>query len=51
MKSDTIKRQTLKISIYKLIYSFFKRDVYQRDGPRALFKGLGPNLLGIIPLR
>jgi len=27
------------------------RDVYQRDGPRALFKGLGPNLLGIIPLR
>lgn len=27
------------------------RDIYTNDGPRALFKGLGPNLLGIIPMR
>lgn len=27
------------------------RDVYRKEGTRALFKGLGPNLLGIIPMR
>jgi Mitochondrial carrier protein. len=25
--------------------------VYQQEGPRALFKGLGPNLVGVIPAR
>ncbi|KAG5982126.1 hypothetical protein E4U55_002273 [Claviceps digitariae] len=27
------------------------RAVYRTEGPRALFKGLGPNLVGIIPAR
>jgi len=27
------------------------KDVYINDGTRGLFKGLGPNLIGIIPLR
>lgn len=26
-------------------------DVYKVEGPRALFKGLGPNLVGVIPAR
>ncbi|KLU90521.1 mitochondrial carrier protein RIM2, partial [Magnaporthiopsis poae ATCC 64411] len=25
--------------------------VYQQEGPRALFKGLGPNLIGVVPAR
>ncbi|KAL8291113.1 hypothetical protein RB601_004131 [Gaeumannomyces tritici] len=25
--------------------------VYQQEGPRALFKGLGPNLVGVVPAR
>ncbi|KOS22295.1 putative mitochondrial carrier [Escovopsis weberi] len=27
------------------------RSVYRTEGPRALFKGLGPNLVGVIPAR
>ncbi|KAI0395197.1 mitochondrial carrier protein rim2-like protein [Xylariaceae sp. FL0594] len=27
------------------------RDVYRLEGARALFKGLGPNLIGVIPAR
>ncbi|KAI1493226.1 mitochondrial carrier domain-containing protein [Biscogniauxia mediterranea] len=27
------------------------RDVYRLEGPRALFKGLGPNLIGVVPAR
>ena len=27
------------------------RTVYQVEGPRALFKGLGPNLIGVVPAR
>ncbi|KAK4143548.1 mitochondrial carrier domain-containing protein [Dichotomopilus funicola] len=26
-------------------------SVYRQEGPRALFKGLGPNLIGVIPAR
>ncbi|KAK0612332.1 mitochondrial carrier protein rim2-like protein [Bombardia bombarda] len=26
-------------------------SVYQQEGPRALFKGLGPNLVGVVPAR
>ena len=26
-------------------------SVYRQEGPRALFKGLGPNLVGVIPAR
>ena len=27
------------------------RDVYKMEGWRALFKGLGPNLSGVVPAR
>lgn len=27
------------------------RDIYQNESPRALFKGLGPTLVGVIPAR
>lgn len=27
------------------------RDIYQNESPRALFKGLGPSLVGVIPAR
>ncbi|PSS03333.1 hypothetical protein PHLCEN_2v4007 [Hermanssonia centrifuga] len=27
------------------------RDIYQKESPRALFKGLGPTLVGVIPAR
>ncbi|KAK3331110.1 mitochondrial carrier protein RIM2 [Apodospora peruviana] len=27
------------------------RAVYRQEGPRALFKGLGPNLVGVVPAR
>ena len=27
------------------------KNVYQLEGPRSLFKGLGPNLVGVIPAR
>lgn len=30
---------------------FFYRDTYQNESPRALFKGLGPTLVGVIPSR
>ncbi|KAI0685834.1 mitochondrial carrier [Cytidiella melzeri] len=27
------------------------RDIYQKESPRALFKGLGPTLVGVVPAR
>ncbi len=29
----------------------FGSDIYQKESPRALFKGLGPTLVGVIPAR
>ncbi|KAJ7595060.1 mitochondrial carrier protein RIM2 [Mycena floridula] len=39
-----------------LLYHFVEtthiiRDIYVRESPRALFKGLGPTLVGVIPAR
>ncbi|RDB27633.1 hypothetical protein Hypma_003290 [Hypsizygus marmoreus] len=39
-----------------LLYSFVEtghilRDIYREESPRALFKGLGPSLVGVIPAR
>ncbi|KAL5531586.1 hypothetical protein ACEPAG_4463 [Sanghuangporus baumii] len=39
-----------------LLYNFVEtghimRDIYQNESPRALFKGLGPTLVGAIPAR
>src|SRR5882762_1341480 len=30
---------------------FFCSDIYRDESPRALFKGLGPTLVGVIPAR
>ena len=27
------------------------RDIYTNEGPKALFKGLGPTLVGVVPAR
>ena len=32
-------------------YSAFFRDIYREESSRALFKGLGPTLVGVIPAR
>ncbi|KAF8075272.1 mitochondrial carrier protein RIM2 [Lyophyllum atratum] len=39
-----------------LLYNFVEtghilRDIYREESPRALFKGLGPTLVGVIPAR
>ncbi|KAJ8519134.1 hypothetical protein ONZ45_g3861 [Pleurotus djamor] len=39
-----------------LLYNFIEtgyiiRDIYREESPRALFKGLGPTLVGVIPAR
>lgn len=31
--------------------SLYNRDVYRYEGPSALFKGLGPTLVGVMPGR
>ncbi|KAF9004658.1 mitochondrial carrier protein RIM2 [Cyathus striatus] len=31
--------------------SYILRDIYTKESPRALFKGLGPTLVGVIPAR
>jgi len=37
--------------INKLTLSKTSRDIYREESPRALFKGLGPTLVGVIPAR
>ena len=34
-----------------LILLFFFRDIYREESSRALFKGLGPTLVGVVPAR
>lgn len=34
-----------------LIAYHVPRDIYQNESPRALFKGLGPTLVGVVPAR
>jgi hypothetical protein len=31
--------------------TFANRNIYVDEGPRALFKGLGPTLIGVVPAR
>lgn len=50
--------ETFQIMVYAVsvclirfrLLTFFS-DVYKLEGGRALFKGLGPNLVGVIPAR
>jgi solute carrier family 25 protein 33/36 len=37
--------------LHVLFSFFFKRDIYREESLRALFKGLGPTLVGVIPAR
>ena len=34
-----------------LVLFFFSRDIYREESLRALFKGLGPTLVGVVPAR
>ncbi|KAG6868385.1 hypothetical protein C0995_004183 [Termitomyces sp. Mi166 len=39
-----------------LLYNFVEtghilRDIYREESPKALFKGLGPTLVGVVPAR
>ena len=34
-----------------IVFALFSRHIYRTEGVRALFKGLGPTLLGIAPSR
>lgn len=33
------------------VISFFVRLILEKEGPRSLFRGLGPNLVGVAPSR
>lgn len=37
--------------LYVLYFLTSTRYIVQNEGPRALFKGLGPNLVGVAPSR
>jgi solute carrier family 25 protein 33/36 len=37
--------------ICTLCPSFYNSDIYRNESPRALFRGLGPTLVGVIPAR
>jgi solute carrier family 25, member 33/36 len=41
----------LCIAVNLQLLKSLKRDIYQTESPRALFKGLGPTLVGVIPAR
>ncbi|CAJ0626362.1 14493_t:CDS:2 [Entrophospora sp. SA101] len=43
---DVVKTRLQHIYLY-----YFFSDVYRIEGSRALFKGLGPNLIGVVPAR
>ena len=36
---------------YTPFFFFFLRDIYREESLRALFKGLGPTLVGVVPAR
>ncbi|ODV87984.1 hypothetical protein CANARDRAFT_193766 [[Candida] arabinofermentans NRRL YB-2248] len=54
---DAYKSKATNINAFNVIGIHFKetcsilKGVYTTEGPRALFKGLGPNLVGVIPAR
>lgn len=41
----------MSASVRNLIAYHVPRDIYQNESPRALFKGLGPTLVGVVPAR
>lgn len=41
----------LSASVRNFITCHVPRDIYQNESPRALFKGLGPTLVGVVPAR
>ena len=57
-KSSAMKHSRLhfKSNVIKVLYHFVEtgqlmKDIYLKESPRALFKGLGPTLVGVIPAR
>jgi hypothetical protein len=45
------EKPQLTRSIVRDWNSLVSRDIYREESPRALFKGLGPTLVGVIPAR
>lgn len=37
--------------MWLLFFFFFLRSILEKEGPRSLFRGLGPNLVGVAPSR
>ena len=39
------------VDVTVLSLFLFSRMILQKEGPRSLFRGLGPNLVGVAPSR
>lgn len=39
------------MNVTELSFFLFSRMILQKEGPRSLFRGLGPNLVGVAPSR
>lgn len=50
-ESHLPKKYSCPIFSFRLFFSSFFRYIMEFEGPGALFKGLGPNLVGVAPSR
>ncbi|KAG8961313.1 hypothetical protein FRC03_005528, partial [Tulasnella sp. 419] len=55
-QQNLLKTGTVQGQARNLLWNFVEtghilRDLYRHEGPSALFKGLGPTLVGVIPAR
>lgn len=48
--SNPLVRQPWR-QFFNFFFLFFCRHIVEHEGPRALFRGLGPNLVGVAPSR
>jgi solute carrier family 25 protein 33/36 len=51
VETGGIIRYVLQSCMFHVLFSFFLRDIYREESLRALFKGLGPTLVGVVPAR
>lgn len=42
---------SLNFDVNDIVTLLFSRMILQKEGPRSLFRGLGPNLVGVAPSR
>uniref|UniRef100_A0A8C6XXS6 Solute carrier family 25 member 33 n=1 Tax=Naja naja TaxID=35670 RepID=A0A8C6XXS6_NAJNA len=50
-KVNNVGEQICRTESNVLIYSFLNRIILEKEGVRSLFRGLGPNLIGVAPSR